>query len=263
MPASLPFPLPQTISALQGALLFVQGAWVAAAQTRTLAPHDLQRYLAGLLQSESLVYPLHGDVLAGEVVNLAREAFRLEHGTPALHLPDVIRWAQSRAAKRSKRGMYYLRIPFRHMTPRSRGSVSAAGRRSVMPAPVYRVAKRLSPNQRLTAGPTTGQAVHAPGLQPYVPANPMNVRPGYTHAALQEGLRRTPRGRGAVYGTFRTMTQDSPGWWLPAKPGIELAKQVQRQTAPMVQAMLATAIQQDVEAEVRRRLGGIRLSYSS
>jgi hypothetical protein len=260
MPASLPFPMTQTISALQGAMLFVQGAWVAAAQTLTIAPQDLQRYLAGLLRFESLVYPLHGDMLAGEVVNLARDAFRIEHGTPALHLPEAIRWEQSRAAKRSTRGVYYLRIPLRQRTPRSRGSVIAATRRSVMPAPVYRVAKRLSPGQRLTAGPTTGQAIHAPGLQPYVPANPMNVRPGYTHAAIQEGLRRTPRGRGAVYGTFRTMTQDSPGWWLPAKPGIELAKQVQRQTAPMVQAMLAAAIQQDVEAEVRRRLGEIQLS---
>jgi hypothetical protein len=56
------------------------------------------------------------------------------------------------------------------------------------------------------------------------------------------------------------MTQESPGWWLPAKPGIELAAQVQRQTAPMVQGMLAAAMQQDVEAEVRRRLGGIQLS---
>src|SRR5207253_2573849 len=83
----------------------------------------------------------------------------LELGQPGYHLPTAIRWptAKSRLGKHG----YYLIIPFRHGTPGTKAGSSRLPRR------IYAVARQLQPGQRLTAGPTAGRAVHAPGLTPY------------------------------------------------------------------------------------------------
>lgn len=252
---ALPFPMPQTVVALQDALAFVRDTWVAAAEAALRPPHQAT-YVAGLLTPESLVYPDGGDALAGRVVNVAPGAARIEEGSPAIHLPSAIRWALSRAARRSKAGRYYLIIPFTHRAPRA--PAPSPRPLGMLSWGQYRVARQLQRGQYLTAGSSAGRAVHAPGLSPYMPRNPRNVRPGYMHAALQERLIRTSeRRRGySTFMTFRTMTQDSQGWWLPARPGAHLVPQVTRAARPQVQAMLETAVRADVEAHLRQQLGG-------
>jgi hypothetical protein len=250
------FATPATTLALREAAEFIRTSWIAAAER--LPVSQRRAYIAGLSQPGSVVYNVGGDPLVAMVVNVAPEAEGIELGTPPIHLPEVIRWGQARSARRSKDGRYYLVVPFGHTTPRS-GTAARRPSPARMSWPVYRVARQLQPGQRLSAGPSRGRAVHAPGTAPYVPQNPRNVRPGYTHAALHEGLRRglePRRGRSSAYTTFRTMTQESPGWWLPARPGTKLLADVERQVMPQVNAMLEVALRQDIADALQRAGGG-------
>jgi hypothetical protein len=135
----------------------------------------------------------------------------------AYHLPDHVRWTQVPHARRNKAGRYYLIIPFSHPgLLGSSGGGRGVRRQTGMPWRLWLLARRLRPGEYLTAGPTQGRGMHAPGMQPYVPNLPQNIRPGYQHASIYQGLRRMPRTRGrGRYLTFRTMTQESPGWWIP------------------------------------------------
>jgi hypothetical protein len=253
-----PFPLPATSAAVQEAAELVRWAWIQSAESAAMSPADQQHYIAGLESPRSVVHPFQGDPLQARVENVAPRASRLEEGYPAYHLPERINWGAARGARRSKAGRWYMFIPFAHLSYRGRKGSSQAQAR-MMSSAVYRVARTLQPGQRLTAGPTRGRAIHAPGLRPYVPAFQRNIRPGYTHAAKQESLVRRPgRGGGSRYLTFRTLTQDSQGWWIPAKPGVHLAPQVERATASAVRAIIEAGVRQDVEAALTRQVGGAR-----
>jgi hypothetical protein len=245
MPPALP--MPHTAAAVRAAAELVQQAWIAAAEAAPMPERLRGAYLGGLTTPQSLVHPLGGNPLQATVVNIAPEARWVELGRPAVHLPTVINWARSRAARRSKTGRYFLIIPFMHAAARSRsqvGQIRAAARRTMMPWAVYHRARRLQPGERLPSG--------TPGMQPYVPRYARNIRPGYQHAERQAGMIRTPgTGRGSTYLTFRTLTQDSPGWWLPPQPGIHLAPQVEQATSAQVQALLAEGIRRDVETALQ------------
>jgi hypothetical protein len=181
-----------------------------------------------------------------------------------IHLPSVIRWAASPAARLSARGVWYIRVPFTHRAPRARQASPLS-----LSWAQYRVARGLEPGQFLTAGPSQGAAVHAPGLTPYVPAHPLNVRPGYHHAARQEGLQRTGGARGA-YLTFRTITSRSPGWWIPAprqRPpaapddgpamtGVPLPRLQGQRTQAAAMRTLADTMQGEVAALLRAEIQG-------
>jgi hypothetical protein len=242
----------------------VHQAWIAAAHAARLGERPQAVYLAGLLHDQSLQHPFVGDPLQAQVINDAANAQQVEEGTPAYHLPSVIDWPHTPGAHGpTARGVYYLFVPFRHFAPRyaSHGAIPAAIKRQMLREAVYRRAKRLQPGQSLTAGPSQGTQVHAPGLTPYVPAFARNIRPGYTHAAREEGLRRYPgrglgRGGGAAYLTFRTMTSVSPGWWIPAQPGQHIAAQVQQETEDDVRAVIEAGARQDVEQTIRDTFSG-------
>jgi hypothetical protein len=247
---------PATIRAVREAAALVQWAWIQMAEASALTPREQELYTAGLQTPQSLVHPLAGNALQAMVVNVAPQARRLEYGTPSYHLPERINWASARGAKRTRAGQWYMVIPFTHAAYRGRRGVSTAFQARMMASAVYQVARRLRPGQYITAGPTRRGGVHVPGLRPYVPRYARNIRPGYTHAAREERLvRRAGRGRGqSTYLTFRTMTQDSPGWWIPARPGVDLARQVQRDTAPAVRAIMEAGIRQDIAAATRKLL---------
>jgi hypothetical protein len=256
----LPTATPNTSAAVRAAAELVQWAWIQLADTSALSASDKQAYIAGLSTPESVVHPLDGDPLRASVTNHAPEAPRLEHGFASYHLPDRINWATARGAKPSKKGRWYLVIPFRHVAARYGKQIAElrpAMRRQMLTERVYRIAQRLRPEQHLTAGPTRDRGVHAPGLVPYRPAFARNIRQEYTHAAREERLVRRPgrSARQSQYLTFRTMTSDSPGWWIPGKKGVELAKQAQRDTAPAVRAMLEAGVRADVVAALRQRMG--------
>ena len=252
-----PYPMPLTEQALYDAARVVQTAWVEAAQSGRFFHPGLGGYVRGILADGSLVYPLDGDTFAAAVVNIAPYAGAIEDGSPAYHLPAVIDWHASRAARRAKDGHFYLYVPFRHTVPRSGPGVTGHAQRSMMPSAVYAVAKRLQPRQRLTAGPSEGNRVHAPGLQPYVPAYAPNRRPGYTHASIHESMQRVGAARHTRYMTWRTLSERSPGWHIPPRPGTHIAATVAHEVSARVCAMVADAAALDIARHFNEELGGI------
>jgi hypothetical protein len=245
---------PHLVAAMQQAAALIQERWQAAAAQMLTTPGEREAYASGFAtETPPVVATPTG--LSITVTNTAPMARRIEDGTPAFHLPSRIDWGAAKGVRRSKSGRLFLIIPFRHYAAQ-RGvraqAATPAARRMMLSRAVYGVAQRLQRGQYLTAGPSHGQAVHAPGLQPYVPRTPQNVRPGTAHAAREERLiRSTGARRGvATYLTFRTMTSDSPGWWIPAKAPRPIAASVAKAVAPEVRRLLEAAAVADLVAQV-------------
>jgi hypothetical protein len=62
---------------------------------------------------------------------------------PGYHLPSVIRWGQTPASRLSKKGTWYIIIPFQHTSP----GYGRPGQQ--MSSATYRQAKQLAPGERL------------------------------------------------------------------------------------------------------------------
>lgn len=238
---------PRTWQALAEAAALVQSHWTQLA-TQTLDPGEQGPYVRGLQQPTSVHLSQDGDHMRAVVRNVAPMARWVETGHGAYHLPSRINWGTAHA-RRNRQGRAYLIIPFRHYSAqrgvRAQAS-SPRAQRAAMPRSVYAQAQRLRP----------GESLHMPGLAPYAPRTMANWRPGYTHASPFERMQRTGSGRGVRYLTFRTLTQGSPGWWIPARPGKRLSAQTQQDTAAPVQAMLAAAFQEDMAAFMQQQLTG-------
>lgn len=226
-----PFPMPLTSEAIRQAAVLVQATWIEAVQSGRFFTTGGGAYLRGLHMPESLQWPVGGDELAALVQNVAAHAAIIEYGHAAFHLPAVVDWGRAKT-KRSKAGQLYLRIPFRHAAFRTGAGITSQAHRTMLPQPVHAVASRLQPGQRLTAGPSRGRLVHAPGQQ----------------TSIFEGLRRQGAKGHSQYMTFRTMTPSSPGWNIPAQPGRFIARTIAHEVLPSVQSLIQQAAQQDVAA---------------
>src|SRR4029434_1034373 len=238
---------PRLWQALREAATLIQTRWQAVAPRLLPPPASRQAYHQGLQAPPTVSQSATG--MQATVTNTAPTADLLEQGQPTIHLPSHINLAASPKARRSKSGRYYLIIPFRHYSAqrgiRAQAS-SPAARRGAMPRAVYTKAQRLRP----------GEVLRMPGLPPYEPRNPQNLRPGYTHASPYDRMQRTGSGRGVRYLTFRTMTQDSPGWWIPARPPKPITAQTARESAPEVRRRLATALREDVTTLIQQAIVG-------
>jgi hypothetical protein len=238
---------PRTWQALAEAAALVQAHWIDLA-TQTLDPGEQGPYVRGLTSPSSVRLSQDGGTMRAVVRNVAPMARWVETGHGAFHLPSRIDWGTAKA-RRNRHGRLYLIIPFRHYSAqrgvRAQAS-SPRARRAAMPRSVYTVAQRLRP----------GESLHMPGLAPYVPRTMANWRPGYEHASPYARMQRTGRGRGVRYLTFRTLTQGSPGWWIPARPGKRISEQARRDTEAPVQALLAAALHEDMVALMTQKLAG-------
>lgn len=105
-------------------------------------------YVAALARDQATTYPYDGDDLAVAIINDAPHAGIIEWGFEAFNLASKIRWGQTKASKKNKKGGWYINIPFRHYTP---GGKTPASRKAGMSGALYQVAKRLQPGQRLTS----------------------------------------------------------------------------------------------------------------
>jgi hypothetical protein len=245
-----PFPLPHTIQAVRDALLYVQASWVETARSGRYGRVGTGAYASGILMRESLQHPWQGQPLVGRVVNLAPQAAVIEYGHSGYHLPTAIRWGQARTARRNKRGMPYLVVPFRHSVPRQGAGVTSQAARTMMPTHIYQAARRLRAGKHLTAGRSRGRAVHAAGLAPYHPATSTNTAAGRgrPRGSIYEGLRRQGARGHTQYLTFRTIRQDSPGWHIPARAGAYIVRAVEREALPYVRTLLQQAFAKDIAA---------------
>lgn len=238
--------------------LKVLGQWREVAQTHVATGN----YLSLLTPADAIRYPFADDAWAAAVVNTAEYAEVLESGHAGFHLPE--RWGGEWYV--SKAGRRYRFIPFRHNVPLQRGggATTLRGRR-VMPKDIYAAARQLPNRGRLTELGDYGkqsksyryyQQAHEAFPEDLVTrALEQEGQPGYTwRASPWEGMRRTVAptpggGHHNQYMTWRTITADSVGWYIPPHSGYGFAQRALDGAAPEIQQLLDEAAATDIAAQ--------------
>jgi hypothetical protein len=180
-------------------------------------------------------------------------AEEIETGRPPRDLKRML--STSLKVRVSKKGNRYLYIPFRHQTPGNEALGPA------MPTDVYALAKEMEPSS------VTGQTTRLSGTGAFniqtrqrltVPQNlyswgsslPDGLAPKLKashktdpYAGMYRFSANTPGGaRSSVYLTFRTMSEKSSGWIIPAQPGLYLAKKVADDLQPLAEEAFGEAV---------------------
>lgn len=246
------------------------------AQWQQLAADHVDTGLYRSFVSFERMFPYQGDDLACAVANTAPHAQVLEEGHPGFHLPSAIDWgaAEGRGtAHRTRRGPRMLRIPFRHGTPGSEtGGVGQGRARTMMPTEVYRDALAAIRGDRerraalSAAGPLLSRpyaAMTGRGLPDLaIRARQQEGHPGYTwRSPLYGGLTYRQQANpetGATSGTwttFRTLTEDSVGWYIPPFPGAHIAARTADLVRDEVRDLIGAAAREDVVELVRVTVG--------
>lgn len=136
----------------------------------------------------------------------------LEDGFPSFDLK--VGFSQSEHVKYSKKGNWYLAIPFRHMTPSRSG---AKPKWNTMPKDIYKSILKHSPltgtEKKYPAGISWTGYKHKTG--PYEGM----IRNQQTHLTSSGG---------STYFTFRTVGQNSDpsSWWHPGYSGVHAMNQI-------------------------------------
>lgn len=217
---------------------------------------------------KSIKWKMTGDFSA-YIESDFKYAAEIETGRPARDLKDMLN--TSTKVRRTTTGKRFLVIPFRHGTP---------GAKSAMPSPVYGLAAAMVPSRVVKTGQRpSGQVTH---LSPKTGMRPAAQQSAYltnlsTKSANMVGSREyswgsritksqikalgmdaatakkfagmvkmdtsTPGGaKSSQYLTFRVMMEGSPGWKVPAKQGLFIAKKVTDNMRPKANAAFAQAI---------------------
>lgn len=184
-----------------------------------------------------------------EVWSDYKHAQEIESGRPQRDLKKMLN--TSVKVRVSAKGARYLYIPMRHNTP---GNDALA---SSMPQNVYASAKKLDPSS------VVGQGIRLSGLGAYdtktqLPmTTPQNLYkwggrlpPGLAEKLKPEhksdpyaGMVKMSQGDGgSAYLTFRTMSENSKGWIVPAKPGMHIVRNVVDDVRPLFELAMAQAI---------------------
>ena len=263
----------------------VRGTWIATAKGLGLDSDG--DYIRGI-EAEGQIEVDEIDIRPGaEVIeflvtvrNTAKIASIVEEGHAAFSLVDSIRWGATPRMKRSKKGVWYLTIPFQHSAYRSeaaiaRGGITNRARRTMMPQEVYAEARKLKPSRGLNAGlqhDSRGQYVAADrykwGSRLGTPRGkaasavvPIAESPAemtkkmtagarlYTAAGRFGGMVKMSGGKGHTsYLTFRVITQNSRGWRIPARAGLYIARRLLERVES---GELGTTIANLVDARMR------------
>ena len=189
---------------------------------------------------------------AAEIISDYKYVEDIETGRPAY---DQKIWLQTSAKVRiSKTGHRYLIIPFRHNTP---GNAALA---PAMPPAVYSAAKELKASQ-ITAHGT--RPTQNPAIAYQAPGTTVRTRKYLWGGRLEAGLAPKLQTRhktdpfagmvrfkeatgGSTYLTFRTMSDKSNGWIIPAKPGMYIAQKVADSLQRTAQDAFGSAVQEDI-----------------
>lgn len=176
-------------------------------------------------------------------------ADEIETGRPAKDLKKMLQ--TSTKTRISKKGKKYLIIPFRHQTPGN----NAIGQ--AMPAEIYAKVKSPAEFERshiLDTGYRKSATGHLVARHIYqwgdrLPAGLADKKAEHHKTDIYAGMVAFPTGKkgknSTSYLTFRVMTEDSPGWIVPAKPGLYLAKAVADRLQPKAEIVMQGAIQKD------------------
>jgi len=188
-----------------------------------------------------------------EIVSDYKYVEDIESGRPARDLKAMLN--TSRKVRISKKGVRYLIIPFRHNTP---GNTALA---PAMPPEVYAKAKRLAPSSIIghdwrVSGGSWGAASYQGGAtavsRKYLWGGKLGKRVGPVQGKNQRdiyaGMYRFKESTGgSQYLTFRTMSDKSTGWIIPAKPGLFIAQAVADSLQRTAEDAFADAVNRDME----------------
>lgn len=181
-----------------------------------------------------------------------RHALAIETGRPAKDLKGMLN--TSLKVRLTAKGKRYLVIPFRHNTPGNTAHAPA------MPGNIYDIARDMRPTTIVGKGwrvsGTGASSVKTksqylvrtrrysygerlpPGLAPKLkPTHKTDV-----YAGMMRMQANTPGAKSSAYLTMRTMHEDSPGWVIPARPGLFLAQKVSEELQPLFEQALAEAV---------------------
>lgn len=223
--------------------------WKDAVSKANLWDGEKQPYI------DSIRWMMTGDfsALVSTDFSVAEE---IENGRPPRDLKRMLDTSMKvRTVQSGKNaGKRYMIIPFRHNTP---GNVALA---QAMPKDIYAKAKRLDASKVIGTGARlsgtgamslkTKKAITVP-QQSYkwgskLPAG-LAAKLKETHATdIYAGMVRFKTsaggGKSSSYMTFRVMMEGSPGWIVPAKQGLYLAKGVVDQIDLMAPKVFEQAI---------------------
>lgn len=176
----------------------------------------------------------------------------IESGRPARDLKKMLDY--SLKVRQSKTGSRYLYIPFRHNTP------SSGAHALSMPTQVYNLAKTLTASMIVGMGSrksgtgamdvkTKGhlmvpQAQYSWGER--LPAGLTGKMKPHHKTDIYAGMVRfntsTSKAKSSAYITFRTMSDKSQGWIVPAQSGQWILKKVVEDMQPKAQLAFKMAI---------------------
>lgn len=222
-------------TANQGYLLWLESVRLAN------IPHDVK-----MIYTQSIDMAMVNDFKV-ELWTDYPKAAEIENGQPARDLKTMLQ--TSIKARVSKKGLKYLYIPFRHNTPGNEALAAA------MPKQVYEQALNLEKSRILSIGLRQSQITQQAGGYSYRSA--VLQRSYQWGGRLQAGLaekakpyHQTDLYAGMVrfddsvtgdsyYMTFRTMSEKSSGWIVPAKPGLKITEAVATQVEQLLKENLA------------------------
>lgn len=229
----------------------------ALEQTARIAQEDWQQSIynhSGMYQpykdryALSVKYDVDKANLMARIYSDDPMATPFETGEPARDMKRMLNTSEKvRVAKGGKHpGQRYLIIPFRHQTP----GYTAHG--SDMPTDVYRQAMALT-KSKSTLISMRRSGLNASDVRTRGPL--MTMRSSYNWGGRLNGPSIPARQRGMVrmetssgkqtsskFLTFRIMTENSPGWIVPAKPGRFIVKGVADRAQEMLTYNVKNAI---------------------
>lgn len=202
----------------------------------------------------SLQWEWRGD-FAATVFSEYRYANNIEFGWPERDLKKML--DTSLKVRVNGKGKRYLIIPFRHNNPESKAG-------NAMPFDIYAKARQLS------ASSVIGSTFRLSGTGAYHmrTRTPIKVNKSVYHwgdslpAGLADKLK--PHHKTDIYAgmyrfnassgketrssyiTFRVMSEDSKGWIVKAKPGLNLAQSVSDRLQPIAEEIISQAVTLDL-----------------
>ena len=206
--------------------------------------------------ASSIKWSYVGDFHARVSTDYAK-ASEIENGRPARDLKLMLN--TSMKVRMSKKGTRYLIIPFQHNVPDS-GALAPS-----MPDDIYQLASQLAPSRvigmgrRVSGNGAWSTSSRAPATVPQrqyswgdrLDFNNENTWMNAPNASrrYQGMVRFDTSGLGAkrsTYLTFRVMSENSKGWIVPGKPGLNLLQDVVNGLNPVAEKVIAMAVNRDL-----------------
>ena len=200
-----------------------------------------------------------------EIYSDSPYAISIEAGMPARDLHNLL--SRSRRTRLSKKGKRYLIIPFRWGTPGTANGPRVGFGHNVMPQQVHDawLSQKLGAASRIIGETTrisaTGDVVPQKiykwgGRLQQNDLTAMGIGTTFrgktykTHPMAGMVQMRRPGGKGggkhSQYLTFRVLSEDSPGWRVPAVPGKWPAKTVGQEIERIGPEILRKAMEHDI-----------------